>query len=207
MARICSDAVGTHHEDVVGPLEFLHRPLGDHDRVLACRDGKPHPAELSRPEEPPGIGERGLERQGAGLGIDSPSDDRDPALLRVHRSVGENQLELRPRAAALARLRLGGPRVGEVLGFGDGEVEPHGIEGGHHREHRRLRAPDIRPDIHLAVAGQAGDGAGHAGVAEVELGRGELRLGGRHGWPGWLPRRPRHCRGPAGSPRCRPPAA
>ena len=109
MARILRDAVGAHHEDVVGPLELLHRPLRDHDRVLAGGDRKPHPAELSGPEEPAGIGKRGLHGQRAGLGTDSPSDYRDPALLRVDRSVGEHQLELGTRAAALAGLRAWSP--------------------------------------------------------------------------------------------------
>ena len=118
--------VAADHGDVVQALQLLHGPLRHEQRVLPGLEDEADAAVLAGPDQAAGIREPELHRERARRGIDGPLDRVEPALLRVDRAVGEDEIDGHRLTAARLPELVGAPRDAKVLRLADASREQDG---------------------------------------------------------------------------------
>ncbi len=160
-----------HCQDRLLALGLLDGALRNEDGVLALLDHGAHSPELSRSQELLGIGEQGLDDDRPGLGVHGPVERGHPTLVRVDRTVGQDQLELQCLVGGRAAPRPP-PGEPEVVHLAHGRGDLDRINGGHRGEQRWLAPADEVALVHVEPPDDPAHRGGDGRVGDVQLGLG-----------------------------------
>ena len=175
-------AVLADHADRIALLCACDRLLGQGDGVAGLCLFNPYAQIQTGQQFAFGIGHLRTQGDLAGGGVHRQVREQQLSCLRVFRSIAEHQLDAGRLAAACA-LELpafhGAAQLEHVAGR-LGEVHVHRVDLLHHCQCGRFALADQGAFGDERAANTAGDGGGHAGIAEVDVGGTHGGLGGSH---------------------------
>ena len=164
---------------MVAPLKLHDRPLGDHDGTFLGVHNGAHPTVLPRSQEIAGIGEDSRNTNRAGLHVHLPLGKGELPLFGVNATVRQDELQ---HPLFCLRLRFGLictalPSQHHVFLFADGKIDLDRVNCGDGGQFPRLGRADQVADLGVGAAGDAVDGRGDLGEAEIQSGLLDVRLG------------------------------
>ena len=165
------------HAHLELPLHVLHGPLGHEERAGLQAGGGAHFGILAGPQQGLGIREHAPDAEGPRREADVAVQGIEPPTVGEGRAVDEDEIEgdvLHPPEGP-----RGGRVVAQILVLAELEVDVDRIEGRHRGEDRLILGHHL-PEVDVAQPGEAVDGGGDLGPAEVELGVVQGGLRRRH---------------------------
>lgn len=155
--------------DTVDALDFLHSSLGNENCVVQSFRLNAHLGVLTGADDVIGIAKLGLEREGAGAGINLAFDRGESAGIRVLLAVGESDADVRP---GILRVGFFGDALAvfEIFALGDGEAHPERIHGGDGREWSGLAGADEAANLSDGDAREAVDRRINFCVVQIDFG-------------------------------------
>ena len=175
-------AIGAHHHHAVTLIGARDGLLRHRDGIVCLRLFDAYAHVQSRQQLAIGVRHFGAQRDLAGRRIDGQIGEQQLARFGVEAAVFEHQLDTRGLGARRTLELTRGHGVAQLHHFGGGlrKVDVHRVDLLHDGELRCLALADERTFGHECASDAARDRRGDAGVAQIDIGRGEGGLGGGH---------------------------